>query len=44
MLSIIFSTSISDKLGFKREGTLKKHVMIDGKFYDSILHLKFINT
>jgi RimJ/RimL family protein N-acetyltransferase len=35
---------VLEKLGFNREGTLKKHVLIDGKLYDSILHLKFINT
>lgn len=40
----LWTIAILEKLGFKREGTLKKHVMIDGKFYDSILHLKFINT
>jgi RimJ/RimL family protein N-acetyltransferase len=33
-----------EKLGFKRDKILKKHVIIDDKPYDSILHSKLINT
>ena len=34
---------ILEKLGFKRDKILKKHVIIDNKLCDSILHYKFIN-
>lgn len=33
-----------ENMGFKREGRLKKHVLIDSKFCDSILHAKFLKN
>ncbi len=39
-----WTIEILEKSGFKKEGILKKHVDIDGKLYDSILHSKFINN
>ena len=39
-----WTIDILEKSGFKRHKVLKKHVIIDDKSYDSILHSKFINT
>ena len=36
-----WTINVLENLGFKREGRLKKHVLIDYKLYDSILHAKF---
>ncbi len=39
-----WTIDILEKSGFKRDKVLKKHVIINDKSYDSILHSKFINT
>ncbi len=39
-----WTIEVLENQGFKREGKLKKHVSIDGKLYDSILHAKFTNN
>ena len=36
-----WTINVLENLGFKREGRLKNHVLIDYKLYDSILHAKF---
>jgi len=39
-----WTIKILEKSGFKIDKILKKHVIIDGKPYNSILHSKLINT
>ena len=39
-----WTITILEKSGFKTDKILKKHVIIDHKPYDSILHSKLINT
>lgn len=39
-----WTIEVLKNLGFKREGRLKKHILINGKLYDSILHAKFPNN
>ena len=39
-----WTITILEKSGFKRDNIFKKHVVIDDKPYDSILHSKLINT
>ena len=39
-----WTIEILENHGFKIKGILKKHTMIDGKLYDSILHEKFKNN
>ena len=39
-----WTIEVLENHGFKREGRLKKHVLIDGKLYDSIFHAKFASS
>ena len=39
-----WTITILEKSGFKTDKILKKHVIIDDKPYDSVLHSKLINT
>lgn len=39
-----WTIEILEKSGFKKERTLKNHVLIDDKLCDSLLHSKFINN
>jgi len=39
-----WTIEVLESQGFKIEGKLKKHILIDGKLYDSLLHAKFKNS
>jgi len=39
-----WTIEVLENQGFKKEGRLRKHVLIDDRFYDSILHGKIIRN